>query len=291
MLKSMTGYGKAIVEVNNKTISIEVKSLNSKLNDIYVRYPNLYREKELDIRSVIAGITKRGKIECSINIEYHEGEQAAQINKSVVKEYLKQLLALQNEFDIPNTEPLLQTILRLPESLNNGKETLDEKEWEKVKDTLVLSLEQLEAFRIQEGVSLEKDILNHISEIEKLLGQISDFEKSRVERIRERIKNNLQEFLSEVLADKNRLEQELVYYIEKLDISEEKVRLQSHCDYFKQVMNEGDQVGKKLGFISQEIGREINTIGSKANDFDIQKIVVLMKDELEKIKEQLMNVL
>ncbi len=287
----MTGYGKAICELGTKTITVEVKSLNSKQNDIYVRLPNLFKERELDIRSLISAVTRRGKVECTITVEYHEGEQAARISKPVVKEYLSQLLTLKNELNIPGDEPLLQTILRLPESMNSGKDEISETEWEQVRKALNASLGQLDAFRLQEGLILEQDICSHVDRIIELLSKISSFEDLRLERIRSRLKNNLTDFFSDEPFDKNRFEQELVFYLEKLDISEEKVRLQSHCDYFKQVMKESEQMGKKLGFISQEIGREINTLGSKANDFEIQKIVVLMKDDLEKIKEQLMNIL
>ena len=287
----MTGYGKAVCEIANKNITVEIKSLNGKQADIYLRIPNLYREFEAEIRNIIINSAKRGKIECTITVENLNGEPNATINRAIVKQYYEQLLEIQSELKIENNEPLIQTILRLPESLKTDKEEVNEAELEALKSTLSDSLNQLENFRIQEGNSLETDILERVAMIEKLLDNIKNLENARTERIKERLKNNLYEFFSPESYDKNRFEQELIYYLEKLDITEEKVRLKNHCDYFRQVTKEEEQPGKKLGFICQEIGREINTIGSKANDFDIQKIVVLMKDELEKIKEQLMNVL
>ena len=291
MIKSMTGYGKAVCELPEKTISIEIKSLNGKQVDVYLRLPNIYREKESDIRTIINNSLKRGKIECIITVESFNGEKLACINKEVVKRYYKQLLEIQDDLRIQDREPLIQTILRLPESLKADKEELNEEEWEILKSTLNDSIKQLESFRLQEGNILEKDIVERIGSIEKLSTQLDRFENIRTDKIKERLKKNLLEFFNEDVFDKNRFEQELIYYLEKLDITEEKVRLQNHCIYFRQVVSEDNHIGKKLGFICQEIGREINTIGSKANDFEIQKLVVLMKDELEKIKEQLMNVL
>ncbi|HJX71842.1 MAG TPA: YicC/YloC family endoribonuclease [Bacteroidales bacterium] len=291
MLKSMTGYGKAVCELPDKNITVELKSLNGKQADVYLRLPNLYREKESEIRNIIINSLKRGKIECVVTIERFNGEQIAIINKEAVKHYYTQLSEIRDELKIQDKEPLIQAILRLPESLKAEKEELDEKEWEELKSTLYQSIEQLENFRQQEGNILENDIIDRIGNIEKLLSRLDAFENTRTERIRERLKNNLSEFFDNDGIDKNRFEQELIYYIEKLDITEEKVRLKNHCSYFIQVATEDNNIGKKLGFICQEIGREINTIGAKANDFEIQKIVVLMKDELEKIKEQLMNVI
>ena len=291
MIKSMTGYGKAVCELSNKNITVEIKSLNSKLADIYLRIPTLYREIESEIRNIIMNSAKRGKIECTITVDNLNGESGATINQTAVKQYYSQLMEIRKELEIGQDEPMLQTILRLPESLKTEKEELDEVENIALKSAISEALNQLEAFRIQEGNSIESDILERIQTIEELLSQINNYETARTDKIKERIKNNLFEFFSQESYDKNRFEQELIYYLEKLDITEEKVRLKNHCDYFRQVTREDELAGKKLGFICQEIGREINTIGSKANDFDIQKIVVLMKDELEKIKEQLMNVL
>ncbi|MBN2613533.1 MAG: YicC family protein [Bacteroidales bacterium] len=291
MIKSMTGYGKAVCELPKKSITIEVKSLNSKQADVYLRLPNLYREKESDIRNIVINTAKRGKIECTIIVDNSEGEQAASINLPVVKQYYSQVLEIQKELNIENNEPLLQTILRLPDALKTEKEEIDEAEWKALTATLNEALSKLDDFRLQEGKSLKSDILERIKAIELLQSQIGDFEIARTERIKDRLKNNLNEFFTADMYDKNRYEQELIYYLEKLDITEEKVRLKNHCEYFRQVATEDEQAGKKLGFLCQEIGREINTLGAKANDFEIQKIVILMKDELEKIKEQLMNVL
>ena len=287
----MTGYGKAVCELPEKTITVEIKSLNGKQTDVYLRMPTLYREKESEIRNIISSTLKRGKIECTITVENFDGEQAAIINKEAVKRYYSQLYKIKDELKIENSEPLIQAILRLPESLKAAKEELKEEEWEELKTALYRSIEQLENFRQQEGNILEKDILDRIGKIESLLVRLDALEGIRIERIRERLKNNMYEFFDNDVVDKNRFEQELIYYIEKLDITEEKVRLENHCRYFREVAKEDNNIGKKLGFICQEIGREINTIGSKANDFDIQKVVVLMKDELEKIKEQLMNII
>ncbi|MFO7659102.1 MAG: YicC/YloC family endoribonuclease [Bacteroidales bacterium] len=291
MIKSMTGYGKAVFELPKKCISIEVKSLNSKQADIYLRLPNLYREKESDIRNVVLNSAKRGKIECTITVDNSEGEQAATINLPVIKQYYAQVLEIQNELKIENNEPLLQTILRLPDALKTGMEEIGESEWQALTSCLNEALSMLDNFRQQEGKSLKADILERIKAIEHLQFQIGDFETARIEHIKDRLRNNLNEFFTPDMYDKNRYEQELIYYLEKLDITEEKVRLKNHCGYFRQVATEDEQAGKKLGFLCQEIGREINTLGAKANDFEIQKIVILMKDELEKIKEQLMNVL
>jgi uncharacterized protein (TIGR00255 family) len=287
----MTGYGKANCELPERTVTVELKSLNGKQVDVYLRMPNIYREKESEIRNIINLSLKRGKIECLISVESFDSEKSACINKEVVKSYYSQLMEIQDELKIRDKEPIIQTILRLPESLKADKEELDEKEWEALKSTLNQAIDQLEGFRQQEGSILEKDILKRIGSIEKLLSKLDKFEDTRTGKIKERLQNNLHEFFNKDVIDKNRFEQELIYYLEKLDITEEKVRLQNHCSYFRQVVKEDQHSGKKLGFLCQEIGREINTIGSKANDFELQKLVVLMKDELEKIKEQLMNVL
>lgn len=290
MIQSMTGFGKASCELNNRTITIEIKSLNSKQTDIYTKLPNIYKEKDVDIRNVLVNLLKRGKIECTITLDNHNADQAALINRTVVKEYYNQLIELQRELKI-NDESLLQTIFRFPETLKNEKEEIDESEWEQLKSCLIQAAGLTEKYRIQEGQSLLKDIMHRLENIEKFLDKISSFESARIEKIKDRLKNSFNDFFSEENIDKNRFEQELIYYLEKIDITEEKVRLSNHCKYFREVIKDEEQAGKKLGFLSQEIGREINTIGSKANDFEIQKLVVLMKDELEKIKEQLMNIL
>jgi uncharacterized protein (TIGR00255 family) len=287
----MTGYGKADCELDDKTISIEVKSLNSKQLDVYIRIPNLYREKELEMRNDLANRLKRGKIELIFSVEYREGKQATQINREIVKNYYTQLKAIADEIGINVNETLLPAIMRLPDAFNNEKYDVDPADWEKLKLVISSAVDQLETYRSQEGRALELDILSHLDLVESYLNQIGPFEKERTESFRNKLNNSLLEFLTEEIIDKNRYEQELIYYLEKMDIAEEKARLRHHCSYFREVIQEPEHVGRKLAFVAQEIGREINTIGSKANHSGIQKLVVLMKDELEKIKEQLMNVL
>lgn len=291
MIQSMTGYGKATCELGEKVATIEIKSLNSKQLDFYFRMPPAYRDKEMDMRAELANRLKRGKIEVTFNIEYKEGKQATQINTAVVKDYYRQLTEIIRETGISNNEPVLQTILRLPESLNNDKELVDPEEAQKIMQTLVQAIDELEKFRNTEGLALANDVASRIGIIESYLEQVGPLEKERTQAIRNKLESSLLEFIPRESIDKNRYEQELIYFLEKLDITEEKTRLKHHCKYFVEVMKETDQVGRKLGFVAQEIGREINTIGSKANHSGIQKLVVLMKDELEKIKEQLMNVL
>jgi uncharacterized protein (TIGR00255 family) len=291
MLQSMTGYGKASCELEDKTITIEIKSLNSKQFDLYFRLPNGYRDKEMEMRNELMNRIKRGKVEVNLSLEFREGKQATRINANIVKKYYQQLKSITEELGLPPDEPLLQAILRMPESLNNDKEVIDSAESVKLMQTLHQALDELEKFRDNEGSALARDIADRIRLIESFLDQIEPFEKERSQFMRNKLESSLLEFIPKESLDKNRYEQELIYYLEKLDISEEKTRLRHHCNYFLEVMKEADQVGRKLGFVAQEIGREINTIGSKANHSGIQKLVVLMKDELEKIKEQLMNVL
>lgn len=291
MLQSMTGYGKASCELEDKTITIEIKSLNSKQFDLYFRLPNGYRDKEMEMRNELMNRIKRGKVEVNLSLEFREGKQATRINANIVKKYYQQLKSITEELGLPPDEPLLQAILRMPESLNNDKEVIDSAESVKLMQILHQALDELEKFRDNEGSALARDIADRIRLIESFLDQIEPFEKERSQFMRNKLESSLLEFIPKESLDKNRYEQELIYYLEKLDISEEKTRLRHHCNYFLEVMKEADQVGRKLGFVAQEIGREINTIGSKANHSGIQKLVVLMKDELEKIKEQLMNVL
>jgi uncharacterized protein (TIGR00255 family) len=293
MIKSMTGYGKAACKLKNKTVSIELKSLNSKQIDIYTRLPNLYREKDLELRNILINLLKRGKVELIITIEYSGEEQASLINSDIAKNYYRQLKSVIKDLDINSPEPLLQIIMRLPEVIKTETEELDLEEWESIKDSLKSTINELDSFRKQEGIVLGRDLSHRIDLIENYLGKINKFENKRIENIKKRLAGNLNEWVSKENIDLNRFEQELIYYLDKLDITEEKIRLKNHCKYFRDVMNENEDepVGKKLGFISQEIGREINTMGAKANDFDIQKLIVMMKDELEKIKEQLNNIL
>ncbi|MBN1598691.1 MAG: YicC family protein [Bacteroidales bacterium] len=291
MMQSMTGYGKTICDINNKSITIEIKSLNSKQLDLYTRIPGFYKEKEIAIRNIISQELKRGKIELCITYEDNGNETSAKINVPLVKAYFYELENLRKEINYNIEEPLLQTILRFPDTLKTEKEELDEKEWQAVENKIREAIDAAAKFRTQEGKALQKDISERVSNILSLLESIAPHESERIKLIRERLYINLKESVDIDKIDENRFEQELIYYLEKIDITEEKVRLKNHCDFFNEVMDMNKPVGKKLGFISQEMGREINTIGSKANHSEIQRIVVQMKDELEKIKEQLMNVL
>lgn len=291
MIRSMTGFGKSSCDLEKKMVTIEIKSLNSRQTDIYTRLPNLIKEKDLEIRNEIISCLKRGKIEVTVNMESKEGELSSSLNAAAIKKYYKQLNEISSDLGLTLTEAIMQTIVRLPESLNSDKEELGEKEWQEILRVLKKALEEVDKFRIQEGSAMETDIKDRIFFILEYLEKIGTFESRRTDNIRARLKENLNEFFNQESIDSNRFEQELIYYLEKLDITEEKVRLKNHCEYFMEVLKEEDTVGKKLGFVTQEIGREINTIGSKANDSEIQKLVVMMKDELEKVKEQLMNIL
>lgn len=288
----MTGFGKATLELENKKVSIEIKSLNSKQLDINTRIPNLYKEKDLVLRNEIKNQLERGKVELSVFIESVGTDKETKINKPIVEAYYQQLTELSSELGIPmDKEPILQTIVKLPDALKTEHQELDEEEWNQIFAGFKSAVADLNSFRKQEGDALQVDIFERISNIEKLLEKVPQYESKRIETVKTRINDNLKEFVEKQNVDKNRFEQEIIYYLEKLDITEEKVRLANHCKYFIETANNGNSIGKKLGFIAQEIGREINTLGSKANDSDIQKIVIQMKDELEKIKEQLLNVL
>lgn len=291
MIKSMTGFGKAECELSDKKVVVEIKTLNSKSLDIYTKIPGMYREKELDIRNEISKTLQRGKIDFVLYYEYTSGSKATTINSAVVKNYVDQLMPLANELNITTNDQLLQIAMRLPDTLNTEREEINENEWQLVLETILKAIAQVDQFRNQEGNNLKQEFINRVNIIEKYKDNIIPFEKSRVEKLKVKLKENLRAWLDEKDIDKNRFEQEIIYYIEKIDITEEKVRLANHCKYFKEVIDDTEPSGKKLGFIAQEIGREINTMGSKANDSDIQKIVVHMKDELEKIKEQLLNIL
>ncbi|MFH2094852.1 MAG: YicC/YloC family endoribonuclease [Bacteroidota bacterium] len=290
MIYSMTGYGKSLCEINNKKITLEIKSLNSKQLDLSTRIPGFYKEKEIEIRSIIAKELGRGKIDFALYAELSGEDSNPILNTSLMRSYHKQLLDLTDELKLPPSD-LLQVLIRMPDVIKNDREDLKENEWQAISDHIQKAIVEVKNFRKQEGAAMEKDMINHIDAIEKYLEELSGPETERIETIKNRIRNNLNEFCDREQIDKNRFEQEIIYYIEKLDISEEKVRLKNHCKYFRESIREKDPVGKKLGFITQEIGREINTIGSKANDSSIQMIVVRMKDELEKIKEQSLNVL
>ena len=291
MIRSMTGYGKAECPLPDKKLTIEVKSLNSKQLDTNTRLPALYREKELEIRQIIAGAVERGKVECSFFYEFTENGSTGTINEHTVKNYYEQLYKISGELGLETSLELLSTVMRLPDTIRNEKAELEEEEWGMVKKGLEDALQQLNAFRQQEGEALEQDMKERVRSISERLSRVEELEPDRIARIRERIGNNLSQFLEKEELDENRFEQELIYYLEKLDISEEKVRLANHCSYFMETLVSTGPVGKKLGFISQEMGREINTLGSKANHAEIQRLVVEMKDELERIKEQILNVL
>jgi uncharacterized protein (TIGR00255 family) len=290
MIKSMTGFGKAIGEWGNKKITIEIRSLNSKQMDLNVKLPTLYRSKELELRSFISKHTERGRVDVSIYVENGIEENVAIINTSLVESYIEQLKEIANKTNT-QTDNLLAIAMRMPDVYKQEPEELNEDEWQYVMNRVEEALLAFNQYRADEGKILLKDFTERINNIVSLLKEIEELEQLRIEQIRNRIKKNLYEFIPEEAIDKNRFEQELIYYIEKLDITEEKVRLRAHCDYFLEALKSPHAEGRKLGFIAQEIGREINTIGSKANDANIQKFVVQMKDELEKIKEQSLNVL
>jgi len=283
MIQSMTGYGKAEVQLENKKVTIEIRSLNSKNLDINARFPTLYKEKEMQVRKWLSGQLLRGKIDLVLFVETTGEETYTRINKGVVESYLGQLEGIRKEADI------LSIAMRLPDVLKTEREELDEEEWQKIEGGITEAIKQLNAFRSSEGNELKRDFEHRVAVLEEKLEEVISIDTERLDAVRTRLDKAIQDLKSDV--DENRFEQELIYYLEKLDITEEKVRLNKHLSYFLYSLNEKDSNGKKLGFISQEMGREINTIGSKANFAPMQKVVVEMKDELEKIKEQLLNVL
>ena len=291
MIQSMTGYGKAVVAYKDKKIHAEVKSLNSKQLDLNTRIAPLYREKEMEIRQMVAEALIRGKVDMSVWIEKDTLVDATPINAALVENYYNQIKAIADKTGIPVPEDWFYTLLRMPDVLTKTDQVeLDDEEWAAAKQAVSEALKNLVDFRIQEGAALQKKFTEKIDNIAQLLAEIEPFEKGRVEKIKARIIDGLQQ-IPGVEYDKNRMEQELIYYIEKLDISEEKQRLTNHLKYFRDTMNEPAGQGKKLGFIAQEMGREINTTGSKSNQAEMQNIVVKMKHELEQIKEQLLNAL
>lgn len=292
MIQSMTGYGKAIVELPDKKVNIEIKSLNSKAMDLSTRIAPLYREKEMEIRNEIAKALERGKVDFSLWIEKKDATQSATpISQELVNAYYIRIKEIAQATGIPEPSDWFTTLLRLPDVMTKTEvQELEEDEWKAVHNAITEAINQLIEFRTQEGLALEKKFNENLNNIEQLLNSIEPYEKERITKIRERITDALEKTLS-VDYDKNRLEQELIYYIEKLDINEEKQRLTNHLAYFRETMKEGHGQGKKLGFIAQEMGREINTTGSKSNLAEMQNIVVQMKDELEQIKEQVLNVM
>lgn len=291
MIQSMTGYGKSIVTYNGKKINVEIKSLNSKALDLSARIAPIYREREMEIRQMIARELNRGKVDFAIWVDKEATLDAAPINASLVENYYHQLRIIAESTGIPEPSDWFSTLLRLPDvTTKTDIEELSDEEWDAACQAILQAIGALQVFRRQEGAALEKKFHEKIDNIAALLASIEPYEKSRILKIRENILKGLQQ-IPEVDYDKNRLEQELIYYIEKLDISEEKQRLSNHLNYFRETMAEEEPNGKKLGFIAQEMGREINTTGSKSNQAEMQNIVVKMKDELEQIKEQVLNVL
>lgn len=291
MVQSMTGFGKATCENGNKKIVVEIKSLNSKQLDLSTRISGLYREKDIEIRTELSQQLERGKIDFALYIDNSGKESVSQINKSVLMAYYEQIKEISNSTGMELPSNWFEVLLRLPDALKTEMVELDENEWVLIKSTINQAISQLIDFRIQEGKSLEIVFLTKINRIAELLDQVAPFENERIEKIKLKLEENLQSISDKISYDKNRLEQELIFYIEKLDVNEEKVRLKTHLDYFIETMKHEKSPGKKLGFIAQEIGREVNTLGSKSNHSEMQKIVVLMKDELEQIKEQVLNVL
>lgn len=292
MIQSMTGYGKATAELPDKKINVEIKSLNSKAMDLSTRIAPAYREKEIEIRNEVSKVLERGKVDFSLWIEKQDtADSATPINQAMVEGYYKQIKAISENIGIPVPADWFQTLLRMPDvMMKNEIQELSEEEWKRVHATVLEAIDHLVDFRKQEGAALEKKFREKIANIADLLEKITPYEKERVEKVKERITDALEKTLS-VDYDKNRLEQELIYYIEKLDINEEKQRLSNHLKYFISTMESSNGQGKKLGFIAQEMGREINTLGSKSNHAEMQKLVVQMKDELEQIKEQVLNVM
>lgn len=287
MILSMTGFGKAEINTQNKKLTIEIKSLNSKQIDMSIRMPSAYREKELSIRKTVGQSLNRGKIDVALFVEQTHSELSATINSEVVKAYYSDLKGIAKELD--NTDDIMSSIMRLPDVLKSKKEEIDESEWTQIESLLSQAIDAITNYRADEGRILAEDFELRIENIRTSLNEIAAYEKSRIEKIKGSIREKIDEL--KVSADENRFEQELIYYIEKLDITEEITRLNLHLNYFIEVMQSANSQGKKLGFICQEIGREINTIGSKSNDATMQQEVVKMKDELEKIKEQILNVL
>ena len=286
----MTGFGKATKTIENKTFTVEVRSVNSKQLDLNLRMPSLYREKEIELRNFVAEKLVRGKVDLSLSVENNGEEKTVQINQELAKIYFDDLQQLAKAVGREN-EPLIPSLLRLPDIMKSEKTELNENEWKEILSVIDDAIVQFNQFRNTEGTTLEKEFTSRVNTILSLLKSVDPFEQERINTLKERIQKNLNELLAKENIDQNRFEQELIYYLEKFDVTEEKVRLKTHCNYFLSTIKDEQDQGRKLNFISQEMGREINTLGSKANHSEIQKLVVQMKDELEKIKEQLLNVL
>ena len=286
MITSMTGFGKAVLELPEKKITIEIRSLNSKTLDLNTRFPSFYREKELEIRNIISEKIQRGKVDFSMMVELNPAARNQKVNADLIKSYIQEF---KNITPTVTDGELLPVVMRLPDVISYTQDDLGEDEWNQIRATIITAIDALNEFRLNEGKVLEKYITSNLTNILDLLTQVVPFEIERITTIKERFAKRLEEVKVEI--DQNRFEQELIFYLEKLDITEEKVRLKNHCEYFLKELEGNESNGKKLGFISQEIGREINTLGSKSNHSEMQKIVVQMKDELEKIKEQSLNIL
>ena len=290
MIHSMTGYGKAIAELPNKKITIEIKSLNSKQFDLFTRIPTIYREKEIAMRNALSRQLERGKVDLSVNVEIIHKNISSKIDHDVLTQYHQELKKLSDEINVPEPQDWFSILMRLPDVMRQEAEELSDEEWNAIESAIHEAINGVKAFRRQEGEMLAKVLTEKIQNIRDLLAAVEPLEGERVEKIKNRIYEGLKS-LKEVDYDKNRFEHEMIYYIEKLDINEEKVRLSHHLTYFLETLNGEHLQGKKLGFIAQEIGREVNTLGSKSNQSEMQRIVVQMKDELEQIKEQILNVL
>lgn len=291
MIRSMTGYGKAMLETPHRKITVEIRSLNSKQADINTKMPWIYKEKELEIRNMVIRRLERGKIDLMISFDAMNDEPAPVINSNIVKNYYNQLMEISNELGINSDSELLGIVMRLPETFRTERAELTEEEWSMAAKLIDDALSMADLYRLEEGRAMEADLTKSVASINRYLENLSTVEGDRLARMRDKLTATLQETVGSENIDKNRFEQELIFYLEKMDINEEKVRLKKHCDYFIETMNGNGQNGKMLNFISQEMGREINTIGSKANDASMQKLVVMMKDELERIKELTLNVL
>ncbi len=290
MVLSMTGFGEAVGNYNGKSLRAEVRSLNGKTTDIRVKVPNVYRTKELDIRNQVLEKAFRGKVDIAISFDAEEGDDSYQLNRSLMNQYYKDLADFATENNVTK-EGLIPAILKIPNVLMLQDQALSEEEWTCCKNTIDLALAQFTDFRLSEGKAMAKDIEYQVSKVVSLLEDVVPFETERIVNLKDRLSKNIGNYVDDVNLDKNRMEQEILYYVEKLDITEEKIRLAQHCKYFLEVLHGEQKVkGKKLSFISQEMGREMNTLGSKAQHSDIQQIVVNMKDALEKIKEQILNI-
>ncbi len=287
----MTGYGKQVVETTSRKYTIEIRTLNSKTLDLNMRIPISLKERELEIRNLIGKVLERGKVDVSLSIEEKSAGGSMRLNMPIAMQYFQLIKELSEATRESVPQDILSIIVKMPDVLMPNDETADADEWKLLYQGFGKAVASVDQFRIQEGALLKQEFIDRVGQIQELLSQVEPFEQDRMVRIRERILGALNKQVSDVQADKNRFEQEMIYYIEKLDITEEKVRLKNNCDYFIETLDLQVSSGKKLGFIGQEIGREINTLGSKANDSGLQRIVVLMKDELEKIKEQLFNIL